>query len=71
MELAPHGPRDGTAQRRFAHAGRSHKAEDGAFGIRAQFADAQVFKDAILDLFQTKMIFIQKFSGFDDIQAIS
>ncbi len=71
VELAAHRPRHSLAQRSLAHARRADKAEDRPFGLRVQLAHCKKFKDALLDLLQAEVIFIQHCRRFDQVKQIS
>src|SRR5581483_7742804 len=62
-ELAPGGLGDAHAQRRLADARRSDEAEDGAFGIFYELTHGEEFEDALLDLLQAIVIFVQRLLG--------
>src|SRR6185369_2492702 len=47
-ELAPERVRDRARERRLADARRADEAQDRSFHLRIQFADSEVFEDAIL-----------------------
>jgi len=51
----------------LAHAGRPDKAEDGALGILDELADGEEFEDALLDLLEAVMFFIEDFLGGLDV----
>src|SRR6185437_11716934 len=58
-ELSSSGFGDGHSQRSFTYSRRSDKAEDRAFWILYQLADSEKFKDSLLDLLESVMIFVQ------------
>ena len=66
-ELAAEGAGDGAAEGGFAHAGRSDEAEDGAFEDGLELEDGEVVEDAVLDLFEVVVIFVEDFGGALDI----
>ena len=58
-ELAAGGLGDRHSERRFTHAGRSDKAQDGSFGVLHQAAHREEFENAFFDLLQAVMIGFQ------------
>ncbi len=58
---------DRHSQRRLADARRADEAEDRAFGILDQLADGEEFKNALLDLLQPVVIFVQNLFGSRNI----
>jgi hypothetical protein len=65
-ELAPRRLGDRHTQRRLADSRRPHKAQDRALGILHQLAHREKLQDALLDLLQPVMIFVQYlFSAID------
>ena len=66
-ELASGGLGDRHSQRSLADARRPDETEDRAFGILDQLAHGEKFKDALLDLLQAIVIFVQNFFGAGNI----
>ena len=62
-ELAAGGLGDGHAERGFADARRSDEAEDGALGILDELADGEELEDAVLDLFEAVVVFVEDLLG--------
>ena len=62
-ELSSGRTRDRHSQRRFADARRAHKTEDGPLRLLHELANGQEFQDAVFNLFETVMIFVQHFLG--------
>ena len=65
-ELAAGGLGDRHAERSFADARRSGEAENGALGILDELADGEKLEDALLDLFQAVVIFVEHLFGVVD-----
>ena len=65
-ELAAGGLGDGHAERGLADARRPDEAEDGALGILDELADGEEFEDAVLDLFQAVVVFVEDLFGVVD-----
>ncbi len=70
-ELAVHRARDRLRQRCLADSGRPGEGEDGCLRLLDQRADGEEFKDALLDLLQPVMIFVQNLFGAFQIAALS
>ena len=66
-KLSAGGSRDGFAQTGLADSRRSDKAKNRSFRILYQLAHGEIFKNAILDLIQTKMIFIKNFFALGEV----
>ena len=66
-ELAAGGFRDRHPQRSLAHSRRSDEAQDRALGILDQLPHRQEFQDAVFDLFQTVVVFVQDLFGAADV----
>ena len=65
-ELAPRRVADGHRQRSLPDARRPHKTQNRALRILDQLADGKEFQDAVLDLLEPVMLFVQNlFRGFD------
>ena len=62
-KLAAGGLGDRHSQRRLADSRRSNEAEDRALGILHQLAHREILEDALLDLFQPEVIFVQDLLG--------
>ena len=58
---------DGHSQRRLAYSRRSNKAQNGSLGILDQLPDGEKFKNALLDLLQPIMIFVEHFLGTGNV----
>ena len=71
LELATQRAGDGASEGRFAHAGRTRKAEDRPFGLRIELAHTQEFENAVLDFFQTTVVFIQDLLGVGYVQPVA
>ncbi len=65
-ELAARGLGDRHAERGLADARRSDEAEDRTLGILDQLAHGEKFEDALLDLFEAVVIFVQNLFGVVD-----
>src|SRR5580704_17255902 len=65
-ELAARSLGDRHSKRGLAHARRAGEAEYGALRILYELADGQEFEDAVLDLLQTVVVFVQDFFGVLD-----
>src|SRR5215831_9258691 len=59
--------RDALAERRLAHAGRADEAENRPLADGVEFANREVFENALLYLVQIVMIFVQNASCFRNI----
>ena len=66
-EFAIHRPGDRLAKGCLANAWRSDKTEDRSLTLRGELADRQIFDDALLDLVQPIMVFIEDATRFRDI----
>ena len=66
-ELAAGGLGDRHAERGLADARRSDETENRTFGIFHQLANGEKFEDALLDLLETIVIFVQNFLGARDV----
>ena len=69
-ELPSQGAGDAPAEGRLAHAGRTDEAEDGPLDLLGEGADGQVLEDALLDLHQPVVVFIQDLLGFPQVEII-
>jgi len=70
FEFASEGSCDGLAERSFANAGRSDKAEDRGLGFGVHLEHAELFEDALFDLFQAIMIVIENSAGVRDVELV-
>ena len=66
-ELAAGGFGDRHSQRGLADSRRSDEAQDRSLGILDQLPHRQEFQDAVFDLFQTVVIFVQDFFRAADV----
>src|SRR5208282_3980509 len=66
-ELAAGGVANGHGERGLAHTRRPDKAEDGALGILDELAHGEEFEDALLDLLEAVVLFIENFLGGLDV----
>ena len=66
-ELAIGGTRDALPQAGLAYAGRTDQAQDGAFDLVDPLQHSQIFDDALFDLFEAIVVFIQHFLGVGDV----
>ena len=66
-KVAPGGTGHGLGQRGFAHAGRAHKAEDGAAQPVGELLHGQVFQNAFFGFFQPVVVAVQNGASFFDI----
>ena len=69
-ELAPGGARDRFSERSLADARRPDQAQDRALHLADQGLHREVFEDALLDLFQPVMIFLEDALGFLDVELV-
>ena len=69
-ELASGGARDRFAERSFADARRSDQAQDGPLHLADQGLHREVFEDALLDLFQPVVVFLEDALGFLDVELV-
>ena len=69
-ELPLHRAGDGLAERGLADAGRADEAEDRALHVAFELADREVLDDALLDLVEIVVIFVEHAPCFDRIEAI-
>ena len=58
------------AEARLTNARRADEAEDGRFGFRIQLDDRQMFKDALLDVFEVIVILVENLLGLIQIQIV-
>ena len=63
LKFAPQRPRNRPPQRRFAHPGRPHEAENRALELRFQLHHGQKIKNSVLDLLQIIVVLVQNGSG--------
>ena len=70
LELPAEGPGNAAAERGLAHAWRADEAEYGALGVGIELVDAQVFKDAVLDLVEAEVVLVQGGLGVLDVQVV-
>ena len=68
-EIAARGPGHGFGQRGLAHAGRTHKTENGAFQTVRKLLHGQVFQDALLGLFQAVVVAVQNGAGLFNVDV--
>ena len=66
-ELAAGGVADGHRERSFADAWRSDEAENRAFRIFYELADGEKFEDAVFDLVEAVVLFVENFFGGADV----
>ena len=59
LEFAPQRTRDGSPERSFSDTGRADEAEDRSFESRLELHDGEKVEDAVLDLLQIVVIFVQ------------
>jgi hypothetical protein len=69
-ELARHRTRDRLAERRLAHAGRADEAQDRPLHVALQLADGQILDDALLDLVEIVVVFVESFARLDGIDPV-
>ena len=55
--------RDGSSERGFSHARRAVEADDGRFEVAFQLQHGEVFKDALLHLFQSVVVLVEHLLG--------
>ena len=67
LELAAQGPRNRPAQAGFAHARRSHEAQDRSLHVRLQLQHAQVIQNAVLHLLQLVVVLVQNLLRFANV----
>ena len=67
-KLAPRRPRNGFAQRGFTHTRRSDQAQNRTFDSLCFLLHRQVFQNALFDLFQTVVVFVQNLFGGSQIR---
>ena len=65
--LAAGGLGNGLTQRGLAHARRAYQAEDGRLDLVHALLHSKIFKNAVLDLFQAKVVFVEHFLGIGQI----
>ena len=68
-ELAVGGAGDGLTEGGLADAGRAYQAEDGTLELAHPLLHRQVFEDALLDLLQAIVIFLQHLLGGGEVIA--
>ena len=69
-EPAAQGAGDRPTQRGLAHTRRSNETQDGTLQVRLQAPYGQVFEDAVLDLLEAVVVFVQDLPGPLDAQLI-
>ena len=69
-ELASHRARDRLAERRLADARRTDEAEDRAGQLLLELADREILDDAILDLVEIVVIFVENRARRFDVDVI-
>ena len=70
LELAAQRARDRLAERGLADARRADEAEDRRFGLRVELEHAEVFEDALLDLLQIEVVFVEHLPGAREVELV-
>src|SRR5262245_35572467 len=70
-KLATRSAGDGHSQRRFADAWGTHETENGTFGLFDELAHRKKFKDAILDLLKSVVVFVEDLFGQFDVAVFA
>jgi hypothetical protein len=65
--LAPGGLGNRLAQRGLAHAGGPHQAQDGRLDLVHALLHREVFQDAVLDLVQAVVVFVEHILGIAQV----
>ena len=68
-ELPLHRARDRLAERRLADARRADEAEDRPLHVAFELAHGEVLDDALLDLVEVVVIFVEHAARFDRIEC--
>jgi hypothetical protein len=61
--LRPGGARHALAERGLAHARGAHQAQDRRLDLVDALLHREVFEDAVLDLFQAEVVFVEHVLG--------
>jgi hypothetical protein len=70
-EFAVEGTSDGTAQRGLSDTWRTDEAENRSFHFRAaQFANCEVLENALLDLLESVVIFVEDLTGAAEVMVV-
>ena len=69
-ELAPHRPRDRTAERGLSRPRRADEAQDRTLWVLLQLAHGEILENAILDLLQVVMVFVQHQARMRNIEVV-
>ena len=69
-ELAVHRARDGLGKRRLADARRARQRQDRRLGLLHQRAHGEELEDAVLDLLQPVVIFVEHRLGVGEVAAL-
>ena len=69
-ELSPERIRHTAAQRRFAYARRTHEAQNRSLELTDQGLHREIFEDALLDLFESVMVFLEDPLSFLNVELI-
>jgi hypothetical protein len=65
--LRPVALATGLAERSLAHARRAHQAQDGGLDLVHALLHREVFKDAVLDLLQAVVVFVEHALGMRQV----
>ena len=69
-ELAAHRARNRTPERRLAHPRRPGETQDRPLGILFELAHGQIFEDAVLDLFEVVVVFVQDVARVRNVEVV-
>src|SRR5688572_19133960 len=67
---APHGARDGPAERRLADARRPDEEQDWALVVGPELANRRILDDALLHLLEAVMILVETTPDLTHVEAI-
>ncbi len=71
LELAAERPRDRTAQRGLADAGRPDEAQNRAARVRLEPADGQEFEDPVLDLLDVVVVLVEDLARVGQLEVVT
>src|SRR3984893_4964665 len=70
-ELASQCARYRAAERGLAGPRRADEAQDGSLGVALELAHGEELEDALLDLFEIEMVFVEHGAGVLDIKIVA
>src|ERR1700730_2920811 len=70
-ELASQGARYRAAERGLAGPRGADEAQDGPLGVALELAHGEELQDALLDLFEIEMVFVEDRAGVLDVKIVA